>query len=225
MLKINRLNIIDSTNSEAERMLANKTCTPPFVIISNYQTKGKGQGDHMWESAENKNLTFSWVVTPNILSEQQVVLTALVSTSIKETIGQLINNPDIVKIKWINDVYVNDNKIAGILISNKVCDNKIVDSIIGIGININQTTFPPSLTNPTSLRLITGNEYSINDVFNKLMNSLIHNYDTIYNNPQSLIDKYAHNLYKLGEPFEYTVNGKKEVRIIKGIDNTGNMIW
>ena len=143
------LDSIDSTNEEARRRIS--TLDNLSVVAVRCQTAGRGQGTNSWESAPGENLTFSVVLKNlDILPNQQIAISQITSLSIVEF---LEHHGIEARIKLPNDIYVGAKKICGILIENSIRSNRIVWSIIGIGINVNQTIFPSSLPNPTSILL------------------------------------------------------------------------
>lgn len=229
-MDIYHIDITDSTNLEARRMLAQGVVKQPFAIFANYQTSGRGQGNHTWSSTHGKNLTVSITIKPQIKAIEQFYLTALTSISILQTVEETIeqsrqhNDNQQVKIKWINDVYVGDNKIAGILISNDIVDDMIYNSIIGIGLNINETDFPADIPNPTSLKKETGKEYEIEDILNTLTAKFESNMKILQNSRDTLREQYIEHLYKFNEPHYYTISGKRELISIRGIDEFGDII-
>jgi len=150
----------DSTNNEAQRRI--NTLENLSVIVSKSQTQGRGQGNHKWFSTPGLNLTFSLVLkfppcstvrTSDILCITETVTMAV--CSYLEAKG--INT----RIKWPNDIYVNDRKICGLLIENALSQKTVCYSIIGIGLNVNQTVFPDDIPNPVSISLLTGKEYDL----------------------------------------------------------------
>ena len=223
--KIYHYDVIDSTNSEAERILKSYTSTDPFVVIADYQTAGRGQGKHLWSSNKSENLTLSVCLFPGIDSSRQFYITAMTSVSIMQTVASFIGDANMVKIKWINDVYVNDDKIAGILISNNVMSEKIKSSIIGIGLNVNQTIFDENIPNPTSLKRHLGNDVQVSDVFEVLMENIRQNYLIMQRTPEALRKMYVDNLYKFNVLHTYTIAGERKAVAIKGVDVYGDIIY
>ena len=149
------LESVDSTNSEARRRAEN---LPDFAVIaSSSQTEGRGQGDHTWLSETGKNLTFSIFVrhNPDLKAKDQFALSDLTAQSVVEFLSRY----DITaRVKLPNDIYVGMDKICGILIENTLRGNSLYSSIIGIGLNVNQTEFDPSLPNPTSMSICKNNK-------------------------------------------------------------------
>ena len=121
------------------------------VVIAERQSRGRGQRGNSWSSAEGMNLTFSAVLCPaGLRAESQFYLSKAVALSVSDTVDSFGIES---RIKWPNDIYVGDGKVAGILIENDLMGACISRSIAGIGLNVNQTAFDPALPNPTSLAL------------------------------------------------------------------------
>ena len=131
---------LDSTNGEAARLSASGSLMGEFFVSANYQLDGKGQAGRKWVSDPGMNLLMSWVVFPAFLSvNQQFQLSKAVSLAISDLLeGYSIS----CRIKWPNDIISNSGKIAGILIENSWQGSEIRQSIVGIGLNVNQKTFP-----------------------------------------------------------------------------------
>ena len=120
-----------------------------MVVWADYQTAGRGQGSNHWESERGKNLTFSMLIHPQgIPANRQFSISMAVSLAICEALGQHIGD---LSIKWPNDIYWRNGKICGILIENTLHGTMIRDSIIGVGLNVNQRTFLSDAPNPVSL--------------------------------------------------------------------------
>ncbi|MBR4324827.1 MAG: biotin--[Bacteroidales bacterium] len=151
-----KYSIIDSTNDEAQRQLQNGIAPKEdFVIRADFQTDGRGQRGNTWHSPNAMNLMFSLVHYPvKLEARHQFMLSQAAALSVAEYLAQ--KGVADVSIKWPNDIYVGMKKICGMLIENAVSGHYIRYSIIGIGININQTAFPDNLPNPTSLAIQTG---------------------------------------------------------------------
>lgn len=158
------LDTTDSTNSDIRRGLdglANLS-----VIAARFQSAGRGQGTHTWLSPKDENLTFSILLRfgeggiPVLAAKDVVRITQVATLSIHD---YLASEGIESRIKWPNDVWVNDRKICGMLIENILDGADVSHSIIGIGINMNQVSFDPSLPNPVSLRMLTGRYYDLKD--------------------------------------------------------------
>ncbi|MBP5389451.1 MAG: biotin--[acetyl-CoA-carboxylase] ligase [Bacteroidales bacterium] len=155
------LDTVESTNSALAAQVF--SLDNLSVIAARFQTAGRGQGDHRWHSRAGENLTFSALLcygpsTAPLAAADALVITHTASLALRRFLaGQGIP----ARIKWHNDIYVGDRKIAGMLIENKLDGAMITRSIVGIGLNVNQTEFPADLPNPTSLALQTGKRYDV----------------------------------------------------------------
>ncbi len=142
----------DSTNRWLRCHSGVRTC-----VVAEYQTAGKGCGKNSWESERGKNLTFSVMVHPtDIPASRQFLISEIVSVALCETLDPYAGQQ--LQIKWPNDIYHGDRKLCGILIENRLQGNTIKDSIIGIGLNVNQETFLSDAPNPVSLCQIVGHD-------------------------------------------------------------------
>lgn len=136
------------------------------VIAAEEQTAGRGQGDHRWFSSRSNNLTFSILFRfgdgyPVSLKTSDAVLVTWISTlAVRD---YLLEKGIESRIKWPNDVWVGDRKICGMLIENFSCAGMVSASISGIGVNVNQESWPEDLPNPVSMRQISGKEYDLRE--------------------------------------------------------------
>ena len=131
--------------------------TPDFYcVFTDFQTQGKGQGSKTWSSNKGENILASFFFQPNILPNQQIYFNYFFALTIRAVLSNYVEN---VFIKKPNDIYVDNKKIAGILIEHNIQGEKLKYSIAGVGININQTRFDFALPNPTSLKLLTGKTF------------------------------------------------------------------
>ena len=151
--KIIHIDETDSTN----RWLKEQRDGTSLCVVADYQTAGKGCGTNSWESERGKNLTFSVMLHPvEIPASGQFRISEAVSVALCTTLETYIYNK--VEIKWPNDIYVGDQKICGILIENRLQGSTIVDSIVGIGLNVNQQVFRSDAPNPVSMYQLVGHE-------------------------------------------------------------------
>ena len=146
---------IDETDSTNHWLKAHGEGT--MVVVTDYQTAGKGCGSNSWESERGRNLTFSMLIHPEgLAAKKQFWITEVVSVALCNTLERYINKK--MDIKWPNDIYVGDQKICGILIENRLQGTAIKDCIIGIGLNVNQQAFLSDAPNPVSMWQLTGRE-------------------------------------------------------------------
>lgn len=224
-LKTIHFESIDSTNKYALKLIADGQCEEGLVIIADEQTAGKGHADNFWESEKGKNLTFSLVLKPFFIEpSNQFLLTQIVSVAILNFLKKRIP-PEIVKIKWPNDIYVENKKIAGILIQNTIRGNSLDYSIVGVGLNANQEVFVSDVPNPVSMIYYTGEQHNPG----KLLGDLFNEISTVYTNSasphfvDSLNEFYLANLYRFNEISDYKSKGKEFKGKIIGIGEYGKL--
>ena len=190
-----------STNSLMKELIA-KGQEPRF-IYAGYQTAGRGQTGNSWESEEGKNLLCSILLPPD---KDLYFLNIAVGVAILRTISELGISE--LGIKWPNDIYYKDKKLAGILVENAIIGSEVKYSIAGVGLNVNQTEFCSDAPNPVSLKQITGRDYDIDELMARL-----------YEEVQGVLkedvwSEYKAHLYRREGfwPFE-DKNGRFEARI------------
>ena len=208
-----------STNTLAAD-LSQKTGVPEgTVVITNNQTAGKGQRGNTWEAEAGKNLTFSVLLKPFFLSaREQFYLTVITSLAVRDSVAMHLGEE--VKIKWPNDIQVNGKKIAGILIENNLSGDRVSQSILGIGLNVNQTTF--TTPTATSLSAISDEDYDTNTILSSVLENLEGYYLRLRKGDASALrNAYYEHLYWLNEKHLFEVGGKEVSGIITGVDTTG----
>lgn len=174
--KIIRLKEIDSTNRFL-RELKDEQEDEMVVAVADFQTAGKGQGSHTWESEAGKNLLFSIKVHPRwVPVRQQFLLSMAGAIAIKEALETYVDG---ITLKWPNDVYWNDKKISGTLIETSIDSKGIKTCIFGIGINVNQEAFHSDAPNPVSLRQILGHEVDKDELLQKVIEGFIRYYELL----------------------------------------------
>jgi len=207
-----------STNTHAAAMLRKGKVMEGTIIYTGFQTAGRGQGNNRWESEKDKNLLLSIILFPSVIrAERQFLISKVISLGICDFLRNYVFE---VTIKWPNDIYVRNEKIAGILIENAIIRNEIDHTIAGIGININQQHFPRHLPNPTSLKILTGKEYDLEQCLNELAAKLDARYKQLLYNRMGRIDEdYKTSLYRFGQFTEFSDNrGVFEGKIISVTD-------
>ena len=174
--KIIRLNEIDSTNRYLREYQETED-KEMIVAVANYQTAGKGQGVHTWESEDGKNLLFSIKVHPRwVPVRRQFVLSMAEALALKDALDSYVDG---ITLKWPNDVYWNDKKISGTLIETSVDSKGIKTCIFGTGVNINQTVFRSDAPNPVSLAQILGHEVDKEEVLQKILDAFERYYELL----------------------------------------------
>lgn len=189
---------LTSTNTYASELLKADEVKEGTIIKASFQSAGRGQAGNGWESEAGKNLLISIILYPKTISPyDQFYISMVISLGISDFLGKELGE---CKIKWPNDIYVKNDKIAGILIENSVMDDKLVSSIAGIGLNINQKKFRGSAPNPVSMSTITGREYDIDQCLTELAKCIDNRYDSLIRGDLELIrSHYISRLYRINE--------------------------
>ena len=169
-----------------------------LLITTDEQTAGRGQRGNHWESAIGKNLLFSLVCEPEgVRADTQFHLSEATALSalcaIRDYLPPTLR--DAVRIKWPNDIYVNDSKVCGMLLEHTVLRGMIVRTNIGIGINVNQIRFISDAPNPVSLCQVLGHELSCSEVLESFLTHFI-SFRRMLASPETLHDIYLTNLYR-----------------------------
>ena len=165
---ISWLESTDSTNAELRRRLDQSGDLS--IIATEMQSAGRGQGDHTWHSAPGQNLTFSILLRHRCLkASDALAVTSIMALGIRDYLHTKGIEP---WIKWPNDIWVGEKKICGILIENSIHAGMIDFSIVGVGLDINQTDWPPELPNPVSLKGLTGKDYDTHEELRQLSEAL-----------------------------------------------------
>lgn len=216
---------LPSTNLQAVREIQDRTARDGKVIWTEEQTQGKGNGTNQWESEKGKNLTFSLLVEPNFLKPaEQFILTQLISISLYETLSHILS-PEKLFIKWPNDVYYDNKKIAGVLIQNYVKGQQINFAVIGVGLNVNQKIFLSDAPNPASIIHFTEKEMSIQPLLDEILKTFAKYYETL-NDPQNRIElheKYLKHLYLRNQWANFTDESGTFSGKITGINDYGQL--
>ena len=214
---------VSSTNDLASVMLRSDKPAEGTVITAAFQEGGRGQKGNSWESEPGKNLLMSVILYPlMIMPEEQFVISQMVSLAVYDLIRT--ETPH-VRIKWPNDIYVRDDKIAGILIEHSIMGNAISSTVAGIGLNVNQTEFGSTLPNPVSLVQVTGREYDLSAVTRELISLLDIRYaGVISGRTDELADAYHKSLYRCGEWHRYSDRNGEFRGMIEGVGPGGLLI-
>ncbi|MEN9442065.1 MAG: hypothetical protein RLZ33_2142 [Bacteroidota bacterium] len=219
--KIIHLDTVDSTNNYTANLQKEGKIQHGTVILADEQSAGRGQRGASWTSSAGENLLLSIYLAPDNLSVvDQPALTHFISLSLIDFLRKIGISG---KIKWPNDIYVNDQKIAGILIENSIRSSRISETIIGVGLNVNQTAF--DAVNATSLKIQSDQYFQLNDVlFSWIQEMNVLWTELSKGNLEMLKSRYKQELYLLNEPAIYSdVTGEFE-GIVRDVDDNGYLI-
>lgn len=194
-----------------------------LVVVTDYQTAGRGCGTNTWESERGKNLLFSMLLHPvNVPAANQFILSMANALALKDTLDDYVDN---IKIKWPNDIYWKDRKICGTLIETTLQGGRIKDCIIGTGINVNQQTFYSDAPNPVSLFQILGHEVKCQTVLEKVMTNTGKYMDMVTAGAwEEIRARYRSHLYRLHETHRYRfTNGDEEHCKLMTVTDDGHL--
>lgn len=220
------LDTVTSTNDYASFLLDLQPPADGYAVIAKEQTKGRGQFGKRWVSNKNENLLVSYIIYPDFLNlGDHFILNVFASLAVRDVLTSFLEEE--VLIKWPNDIYVNQKKLAGILIQNAIGQKVIKASVVGIGINVNQSSFDSRAENASSLHMITGEIFNLKKVWEKLnefmtkyyqMMKLQYGIDTL----RSLYTRYLFGLNQ-SKKFEDLKDHNTFTGIIRGIESSGRL--
>ena len=220
------INETNSTNNYLQSLCSKQKMEELTVVVADFQTSGRGQRGNSWESDPGKNLLFSTVIFPDFLeARRQFLISQIISLAIKEELDTYTTD---ISIKWPNDIYWKDKKICGMLIENDLTGTHISRSIAGIGININQEAFTSPAPNPVSLKQITGQSYSPEQILASIMRRIKDYYALLQTENESvnslIADRYTGSLFRKDGFHRYTdANGKFLARLLR-VEQDGRFV-
>lgn len=175
-IKWHRVDNIGSTNTYLRELGGGDPAYDYEVAVAGFQTAGRGQKGNTWESEAGKNLLFSILAHPSgIKVQEQFYISEAIALAVSDSVIAAIG-PEYaegVSVKWSNDVYWNDFKMAGILIENTLQGDRILDTVAGVGLDVNQELFLSDAPNPISLKNITGREFDLDALLNDIVERFI----------------------------------------------------
>lgn len=210
-----------STNDKAYEIIRTGKAVEGTIIITDHQTRGKGQRGNTWETEKGKNLTFSLILRPTFLDiSEQFLLNMAFSHSLASLLQDYV--PEL-KVKWPNDLVIpQQGKLAGILIENILGKEGWEYAVLGVGINVNQQNF--SVPKATSLSLLTGSEFKLEELFRMLIVNLERGYLSLKKGKFAEIKKnYLNQLFLKDQWAEFTQNDRRFLGKIVGISSSGKI--
>ena len=219
------IDFCESTNTYLKENIKDKHQNVNCVVRTGFQYKGRGQTGNFWESEKDKNLLLSCCIYPkSLLAGQQFILFKFVSLALFRVLRHYLPEKDL-KIKWPNDLYYHNEKLAGVLIENTIMGDKIQNTIIGIGLNVNQMQFYSEAKNPTSLALLLKHELDVDRIEKQLLDSLAIGYSMLGNSKLDLLNnEYLTKLYRINNWHRFKIKGREYLARIVGVDNFGFLL-
>ena len=214
---------VHSTNTSVSELIKQGTMEEGTVVLADYQEAGRGQGEHSWVSQKGENLLMSLLLFPAFLSaSQQFHLSRVASLGLCDALEEVGIDP---VIKWPNDILTERGKIAGILIEHGIILDHIAHTIIGIGLNLNQTEFPSFPMPATSLHLETGKMTRVADMGRIVESCLLGRYGELQEGHQKELEKeYVRRLFRAGVPTLFKAGGELFEGIIRGVTDSGELM-
>jgi BirA family transcriptional regulator, biotin operon repressor / biotin---[acetyl-CoA-carboxylase] ligase len=218
--KVIQLSSVDSTNNYAAMLVSNDNAVHGTVILADEQTAGRGQRGANWQSESGSNLLLSIILKPDNLSvDRQFLLTQIASLAVVDLLRKIGLSAH---IKWPNDIYVGDRKICGMLIENNLSGAVIRSSIIGIGLNVNQSFF--DLTTATSIKLEKGQSFPIQEILFSFIGSFNLFYDQLMSSRlQEIEDLYKSNMLGYEQKRIFEDETGEFLGMIRGVDPNGKL--
>ncbi|MBQ6770053.1 MAG: biotin--[Bacteroidales bacterium] len=222
MLQHYHLSQVDSTNAYLQRKQSEADIRN-WVVSADEQTAGKGMGSNGWESEAGQNLTFSVALDVGFLpAERQFLLSEAVPLGILDVLDTLLPAEKLF-VKWPNDLYFGNHKLGGILINSTIKANKMDVSIIGIGLNVNQTQFKEWPTRPISMKMVTGKTYDLPLLLDPIIERIIIKVQQLEADRFAIGQEYTKRLLRYHAWADYEVDGKKTRLFMTGIDRFGRL--
>ncbi len=220
-----RYSELPSTNTCLQELAGNERPAEGTVVQTDHQTRGRGQMGQSWHSSAGKNLTFSTLFYPTFLPPHKAfLLTKLVALATRQSVAEATN--ETVWIKWPNDIYLHDKKIAGILLQSSLQGSRLQYAIAGIGLNVNQSMFPAGLTKASSMALLTGREYDLDTLRDQLLAHLEQWYLLARSGEHKAIDQaFLEHLYLRNQAARFRrPDGAEFTGTIQGVDAIGRLV-
>lgn len=230
------LDAVPSTNDYFKQELSKSKPFPEgTVIMAVHQVAGRGQRGAAWQSEPGKNLTFSILLRPRFLSPNQAfMLSAAISLGLVDFLEAVLPVGHTVQVKWPNDVYVDGQKIAGILIENSFLGSQWRHAIVGIGLNVFQEIFPPNLADKgvTSLAILAPDKFTFDhasqtpllDCLKQLCGYIERRYRQLSDEGlEHVFEAYHAKLYQLGREHTYVIDGVRVNGMITGVTTQGRL--
>ncbi len=210
-----------STNDLAAKLGQEQRAIEGTVVLTDFQTAGRGQQGSSWEADPGKNLTFSIILKPSfLLVTEQYQLNKSIALGIYDALVSLVKTD--FKIKWPNDVLAGEEKLCGILIENSLRNNSIQQSIVGIGLNVNQVSF--NAPKASSLKLLSGQDFDLNALLALILSTIEARYLQLRAGQNDLIDAHYHErLFGLNRTMNFKSASKTFEGTIRGVDNHGRL--
>ena len=209
-------------NVARERRYSGEPLPDLYAVYTDFQTAGRGAGTNRWHSSRGLNILTSIYFETGLAAADQFVFNLWFATSTRRFLAKYV--PDVL-IKWPNDMYVRDRKLAGDLTEHSVSGTRLDFTVAGIGIDVNEEEFPGWIPNPTSLFLETGRHFDIGTLMGEYLEVLRERRPLLSTEHEAVLrEEYLSHLYRLDEPHPYLIGGQRVIGIIRDIDRFGRLV-
>lgn len=228
-IKRHRLQTVHSTNSFLRELNGGDASFDMELATTEFQTAGRGQKGNSWESEQSKNLLFSILLHPvYVQPSKQFCISEAIALAVVKSLKEIVAEESVAKdftVKWPNDIYWKNKKIAGILIENELFGSTIRDCIVGVGININQQNFISDAPNPVSLYNILGVNTNVEEVLDAIIKQFVANVSMIENGQTALLHKeYMDSLFRRKGIYPYRDADSEFMATINDVREDGRLI-
>jgi len=220
------LSSVDSTNRWLQERIKQQKAISNQVVCADYQTGGRGMGDNKWHSEKGQNLLFSIGMDASFIpASEQFLITQMIALAIVDELSYLIGSEKF-SIKWPNDIFYSDRKLGGILIVNTIRASQLDQTVIGVGINVNQSIFSEWIPRPVSLSMISKQQFDALNILKAIL--MRFSYRTKQAEDTDGVQRIAHDyhqkMYRLDEWHFYALDNMQIELKIKGIGEYGLLI-
>ena len=204
--------------------------TPDGTVVTvRDQTCGRGQRGNSWEAAPGKNITLSILLRPEeVEARSQFMVSEAVALGVADTVMEFLGPDANVKVKWPNDIYVDDRKLAGILIENSFSGQNIGHAIVGIGLNVNQRVFRSDAPNPVSMANLAGEEFDLDSVLASVVNGILDEFNACEKCGEyaELVKEYHSMLWRRKgvHPWHDCLTGEQITAAISRVEPSGHLV-
>lgn len=228
-IKRHRLQTVHSTNSFLRELNGGDASFDMELATTEFQTAGRGQKGNSWESEKSKNLLFSILLHPvYVQPSKQFCISEAIALAVVKSLKEIVADELVAKdfsVKWPNDIYWKNKKIAGILIENELFGSTIRDCIVGVGININQQNFISDAPNPVSLYNILGVNTNVEELLDTIIKQFVANVSMIENGQTALLhNEYMDSLFRRKGIYPYRDADSEFMATIKDVREDGRLI-
>ncbi len=193
-----------------------------WAVYTGFQSAGRGAGTNTWHSSRGLNILTSICFDTGLAAADQFVFNLWFATSTRLFLANHV--PDVL-IKWPNDMYVHDHKLAGDLTEHALSGNRLDYTVAGIGINVNEERFPENIPHPTSLFFETGKHFEVEKLLDEYLNVLQKRRPLLsLDHAAELRKEYLSHLYRRNEPHPYIVHDERITATIRNIDRFGRLV-